>query len=172
MAKQVKMPSIPAVGDPALQTWVNGIHAVVDSLQSSAVAPNLPTNLQVTPIAGGNVIQFTRSNATIYTLYTSNTSDRSKAAQVALGTSNSYTDSVGVGGQVRWYWVEGLSQNGTSSGITSPKNGTTLALGTPAPVIPIQQQSYREVFDHSIGRLRPVIPTTDPQIPGQIPPKE
>lgn len=167
MAKQVKLPQIPNVGDPALQTWIQGVHSYIESLQSSSAAPNIPTSLQVTPIAGGNVVQFTRSNAVSYALYAGNTADRAKAAQVALGTSNSYTDNVGVGSQKRYYWIEGFSQNGVPSGVTSPANGTTLALGTPAPVIPIPVQSYAQVFDTALGRNRPVIATTDPAVSGQ-----
>lgn len=167
MPQQPKMPTLPTVADQALQDWITGVHAVIANLSVTVVAPNAPTSLQVTPIAGGNVIQFTRSNAVQYVLFMADTPDRAKAAQVNLGTSNSYTDNVGVGAKLRYYWVQGLSNNGIPSTLSPLRSGTTLALGTANPVIPIPVQSFAQVFDTTLDRNRPVIATTDPNVAGQ-----
>lgn len=161
MAQQIKLPTPPTVSDQSLQDWVNGIHQAVTNLTLASVAPGVPTNLSVTPIAGGNVIQFTRSNAVRTTLFMSDSPDRAGASQVDLGPSNSYTDNVGAGAQKRYYWVQGLSTNGIPSALSGIKSGTTLALGTPNPVVPIPTQSFAQVFDTTIDRNRPVISATD-----------
>lgn len=167
MSQQTKLPTPPTVSDQALQDWINGVHSVITNLSAASVAPNAPTSLQVTPIAGGNVIQFTRSNAARYVLFMSDTPDRAKASQVDLGPTNTYTDNVGVGAKLRYYWAQGLSTNGIPSTLSALKSGTTLALGTPNPVIPIPVQSFAQVFDTALDRNRPVIATTDPNVAGQ-----
>lgn len=166
------MPALPQVSDPQLQQWIEGLHEVVGNLQAATVAPNPPSSLTVTPVAGGNVIQFTRSNAQSYALYAGDTSDRSKAVQVDLRSSNSYTDTLGVGGSLRYYWVVGLAQSGQPSAILGPKTGTTLALGTPASPLPVVPPSYAQVYDTTLGRNRPVVSITDPTVAGQPTPSE
>lgn len=168
MAKPITtMPALPQIADPQLQQWAQGIHDVVSGLQAATLAPNAPSDLRVTPIAGGNVVQFTRSNAQSYTLYAGSSPDQSTATQVTLGTSNTYTENLGTPGTLRYYWVVGLSQSGTPSTLLGPKSGTTLALGTPAAPLPTVAASYAQVYDTTIGRNRPVIATTDPTVAGQ-----
>lgn len=165
--KPLKMPSLPAVSDPGLQTYLAGLHPIVERLLAQSAAPNAPTNLTVTPIGGGNVVQFTRSNAASHVLFISPTSDRAAASQVNLGTSNVYTDNVGAGGQTRYYWVQGLSQSGVPSAVSPPQRGVTLAPGASATVTPIPVQSAVKVFDTTINRDRPAIADTDPEVAGQ-----
>lgn len=172
MSKQLQLPTVPSVSDPALQTYLDQLHAVVAQLHLSAQQPNLPTNLTLTPGPGTVTVQFTRSNAITYTLYISPTPDRAGAVQVDLRSSNQYTDNVGVGGETRNYWVEGLNQSGISSGVTPPKSAITLALGTPATILPTVPQSYAQVFDTTLGRNRPVISTIDTEVAGQPAPAE
>lgn len=163
----ISMPALPQISDPQLQQWAQGIHDVVSGLYAATVAPNPPSDLRITPIAGGNVIQFTRSNAQSYSLYLGGSPDQSIATQVDLKSSNSYTDNLGLGGTLRYYWVVGLSQSGQPSTLLGPKSGTTLALGTPASPLPIVAASYAQVYDTTLGRYRPVISVTDPAVAGQ-----
>lgn len=169
---QIKLPTPPTVADQSLQDWIDGIHKAVSNLTQASVAPSTPTGLAITPIAGGNVIQFTRSNAVRTTLYMSNLPDRASAAQVDLGPSNTYTDNVGVGGQVRYYWVQGVSTAGIPSPVSGVRSGTTLALTAPNPVVPIAVQSFARVFDVTLDRTRPVISATDTTVAGQPTPAE
>lgn len=164
---QFELPSLPPVSDPQLYSYLSGLHQVVANITSQYQAPTPPTSLSVTPIAGGNVVRFTRCNAITYALYMGDSADRAKAQQVNLGSSATYTDNVGAGGVARWYWVEGLNQLGIPSTVTGPVTGTTLALGTPAAPLPAQAQSYATVFDTIIGRPRPVISAIDTEVAGQ-----
>lgn len=167
MAPQIKLPDVPHTGNVALDDYLNQLHNAVMPIIAAAQPPNLPSNLTVTPIAGGNVIQFTRSNGTSYNLYMSNSPDRSTATQQNLGTANSWTDNVGAGAVKRYYWVEGLNAQNLSSGITSPKSGTTLALGA-AATVPFVRPAQVEVFDVTVNRNVPYIagngqPSAQPQ---------
>lgn len=164
------IPAVPVVQDTTLASWMQAIHDVVKGLQQTVTPPQVPTGITVTPIGGGNVIQFTRSNATNVRLYHSTSADRSRAVIVDLGSNNGWTDTVGEGGVKKWYWLE--SVNSTSiSALAGPFIGTTLALGTPATISPTAAPSYRQVFDTTLNRLRPVVYDTDrvnaPKLPGQ-----
>lgn len=160
MTQQKPLPPVPRIQEGALYDYLRQLHDRVESLSSSSAAPNQPTNFSVTPVAGGNVVQFTRSNGVSYTLYMADSPNRAAAGQVSLGTANSFTDTVGAGDHKRYYWVEALSQTGTSSGVVGPRSGVTLALGT-ATTVPSVQPSFARVFDTTINRTRPVIATVD-----------
>lgn len=170
MPPQLPLPEVPRVDDPALYDYLTRLHAAVVPLVSASQPPNLPSSLTVTPIAGGNVVQFSRSNGVSFNLYLSDTPDRAAATQQNLGTGNSWTDAVGVGGKKRYYWVEAVNQNGLSSGVVGPRSGVTLALGATATV-PFVRPSQVVVFDTTIDRNRPDIatattPVAQPQVEG------
>lgn len=167
MNQTPKLPTLPTFSDSSQQQYFQGLHEVVSGLLASTAAPNAPTNLTVSSLPGGNTVQFTRSNAISYVLFMGNSADRSQATQVNLGSTNSYIDNVGRGAVARYYWVQGLSQSGTPSTITGPKSGTTGALGTAAPPLPIIPESYATVYDTTLGRNRPVISTVDTEVAGQ-----
>lgn len=168
MPPQLPLPEVPRVDDAALYDYLTRLHQAVIPLISAARPPNLPSSLTVTPIAGGNVVQFSRSNGVSFNLYLSDTPDRADATQQNLGTGNSWTDAVGVGGQKRYYWVEAVNQNGLSSGVVGPRSGITLALGSTATV-PFVRPSLVEVFDTTLNRTRPDIATsTNPVAQPQV----
>lgn len=156
MALNTKLPEVPRTQDAALNDYLTQLHAAVMPLIEAAQPPNLPSSLTVTPIAGGNVVQFTRSNGVSFNLYMGDSPDRAKAAQQNMGSGNSWTDNVGAGAVKRYYWVEALNQNGLSSGLTPPRSGTTLALGSPSAV-PFVRPSQVVVFDTTLNRNRPLI---------------
>lgn len=162
----IQFPSLPSVADPALQQYLADMHSIVYNLHTSGAVPNPPTNLTVTPIAGGNNVAFTRSNAVSYVLFIGNNPTRALARQVNLGTANAYTDQISVGGATRYYWVQGLNQSGQPSSLLGPKTGVTLPLGTPASPSTPPPQSFAKVFDTTINANRPVISTVDPQVSG------
>lgn len=157
---QTKIRDVPIVQDPGLRNFLSDMKRAVEEIQPTSVPPQAPTGLKVTPIAGGNVVQFTRSNATNFRLYHSTTSDRGAAVIVDLGSNNSYTDSVGDGGIQKWYWVEAVNSQSVSA-IVGPSTGTTLALGTPATVTPVSAPSYQTVYDTTLNRNRPVVYAVD-----------
>lgn len=158
MSLPVRLPEVPTGIDPALYNYLTLLHQAVVPIIAAQQPPNLVSSLTVTPIAGGNVIQFSRSNGVSFNLYLSDTPDRAAATQQNLQTANSWTDAVGIGGKLRYYWVEALNQSGASSGLVGPKSGTTLALGATA-TIPVIRPSQVEVFDTTIDRNRPDIAT-------------
>jgi hypothetical protein len=169
MAVQVpKIRAVPVTQDPSLSGFLNDLKKAVEAVSSASAPPQPVSSLSATPVSGGVVVQFTRSNATNFRLYASNTNDRSKATIVDLGSNNSYTDDVGSGGVDRFYWVEAISPTSSSpSPIAGPVSATTLALGTPATVTPPLQPSYGTVYDATLGHSRPVVYGTDFITPGK-----
>ena len=163
-----KIRSVPITQDSNLSGFLSDIKKVAEHLLSGSAPPQAPVGLKVTPIAGGNVVQFTRSNATNFRLYAGSTNDRSSARIIDLGSNNQYTDNLGDGGVDQWYWLEALSQtSSTPSDVVGPVKGTSLALGTSATVTPVQQPSYGTVYDTTIGARRPVVFGTDFVPPGK-----
>ena len=157
MASPVKIRSVPTTQDPGVNGILSDLKIAVESLYSAIPNPQPPTNLTATPIAGGVVLQFTRSNGVNFRVYYGSSSDRSKASFSDLGSNNSFTDTVGSGGVLRYYWVEAHSPaSSRPSPIAGPVSATTLALGTSATVAPPPTQSYRNTFDAVLHRTRPV----------------
>lgn len=162
MAQPVKIRSVPITQDPSVQGILSDLKSAVENMQSGSAPPLPPTNFSLTPVSGGISVQFTRSNATNFRLYSSETADRSKAQIVDLGSNNQYTDNLGEGGVQRYYWIEAISPTSNQpSQLVGPHTATSLALGTPASVIPPNQPSYGSVFDTTLGRQRPLVYGTD-----------
>jgi hypothetical protein len=147
---------------------MSDVKQAIDYLLSASAPPQPPTNLSVTPIAGANVIQFSRSNATNFRVYASPTLDRSKATVTDLGTNNSFTHALGAGGVDQYYWLEAISSSSsTPSSLVGPVKGTTLALGASATVTPPLSPSYATVYDTTLGIRRPVVYPDDRVTPGK-----
>lgn len=166
MAQQtIRIRSVPPLKDPGAHGIISDLKAAVESLQSTLVPPQTPTDLKVFPIPGGNQVQFARTNATNFRIYHSTTSNRADATFVDIGTSNTYNDQVGAGGVNKWYWVEALSSNQVSP-LVGPVQSVTLALGTSAPALPVAPIG-QQVFDTTIGRVRPTVFNQDHATPPQ-----
>lgn len=105
------------------------------AIQGLAFIPATPVNnLRVTPQPGGNLIDFTRTDGESYTLFINTTPSLNLATLVELGTSNRYTHAVGIGAVKYWYTVK--TNKGNLVGPFSLwKDGTTLAVGTPAAAV-------------------------------------
>lgn len=168
MAQQLKVRAVPVGVDPAVSGILSDLKIVAEHLLSQSPPPQPVTGLTATPIAGGAVVQFTRSNATDFRVYCGNTRDSSKAEIVDIGNNNKYTDTVGDGGVTRYYWVQAYaSTNQAPSAKVGPVSATTLPLGTAATVTPVQDPSYGTVYDTTIGTTRPVVFGTDFIPPGK-----
>jgi hypothetical protein len=162
---KTKLPAPPFTQDAALSGYLQSLHQVVSGLQAqSTQQPQTPTGLTCTPVAGGNVVSFTRSASSKFKLYISPTTDRTGATEIDLGNSNTYHHFAGSGGLLFYYWVEGLNTAGVSSGISAPVSGTTLGLATPAAVPIPTSQSYGKVHDTLSNTIRSIDYSTD-QIP-------
>jgi len=127
------IPEIPYdVSDPiALRRSLSEMRNALLRIESSRQPPAAPTNLAVTPVAGGNVVQFTRSGADRYILYASKNADIGNAVAIDLGLAVQYQDDVGKSAVARYYWVKGI-RGDMSSDFAGPVTGTTLALTTEA----------------------------------------
>lgn len=163
---KTKLPSPPTSLDPqGVLHYIQQSHKVLSALQSQAnQQPQVPTGITCTPVAGGNVISFTRSASAKYKLYISPTTSRTGATEIDLGNSNTYHDFAGAGALLRYYWVEGLSTAGISSGVSNPVSGTTLALTASATIPVPTSQSFGKVRDAQTNTVRPIDYVTD-QIP-------
>ena len=101
----------------------------------SIVIPATPVNnTRVTPQPGGNLIDFTRTDGESYTLFINTTPSINLSTLVELGTSNRYTHAVGIGGLKFWYAVK-TNKGNLVGPLSDWKDGTTLALTTPAAAV-------------------------------------
>jgi hypothetical protein len=111
------------------QIFLQTLVSTLKELQQTVIPPNPPSNLKVTPKAGGNIVQFTRSNGDVYALYKSTSPSLNGATRVDLGKANQYVDDVGDAGVTVFYWIFAKTNQLTSTTV-GPVSGTTLALGT------------------------------------------
>lgn len=121
-----------------LQSLVNAINL----LQVSVLPPNAPSQLTVTPTAGGNLIQFTRSNGDAYSVYRNTVNTPNGATRFDIGLANTYNDVIGTSGAAYFYWVKAkLGQ--LQSTLVGPVSGTTLGLNVSIvqPAQPAPSQS-------------------------------
>lgn len=153
---QIKIREVPLVEHAGLRDFLSDLKLVVEGLQTNAAPPPPPTNFKVTPVAGGNVVAFTRSAATNFRIYYGSSPQRGQAQFIDIGSNNQWTDTVGQGGITRYYWVEAINSTSVSQ-LVGPLSGTTLALTVPATVTPPPAQSFQQVFDTTLNRNRPVV---------------
>lgn len=161
MTTPIKIRSVPITQDPSLQGILTDLKQAVEQMSSATAPPLPPTNFQATPVSGGVNLTFTRSNATNFRLYAGPTPNRASASIIDLGSNNSYTHNLGGGGVQRYYWIEAISPtSNTPSNVVGPVAATSLPLGTAAPIL-TPPQSYRTVYDATLGRTRPAVFGTD-----------
>jgi hypothetical protein len=120
----------------------------------SRTPPRDPSNLQVTPLPGGNRVSFTRSDADYYILYYATTRDHSTAVAIDLGGGNEFNHLRGKGTEELFYWVQGFKHNGKSSNLVGPNSGTTLALGTNATLPLPPPSDDAPIKDDTTGRIK------------------
>lgn len=146
--KQIKLPSVPYDLDPRLRIFLQEVKNAIESTSPDTEPLDTVTNLRVTPIAGGNKIQFTKSNGEAYTLYIGTTQDITQAYAQGIGSQSEYDHIVAAAAVTRYYWVVTNATNKKDSLPAGPISGTTLALNTPV-VIPTPPPMYDP------GRRRP-----------------
>lgn len=132
-----------------IQTLVNAINL----LQTSVLPPNAPSALKVTPTAGGNLIQFTRSNGDSYSVYRNTVNTPHGAVRFDIGLANTYNDVIGTSGAKYFYWIKAkLGQ--LQSTLVGPVAGTTLGLNVsivqPAAVAPSQNPTQSDLESAAI----------------------
>jgi hypothetical protein len=128
---QTPIPEVPFDLPEPVRRYLTHLRNAVISVNDSIAPPEVVTNFTVTPMAGGNLIEFTRSNADFYSIYWSSGFDFDKAeVLVSLGQNSRYEDPIGAGGVTRYYWVAANRRNGLRA-ITDFVASTSLALGTP-----------------------------------------
>lgn len=108
--------------------WMTAVTNTLRTMVKSQTPPKPVTQPTVTPIAQGNVIDFTRTDADKYLIYHSTDNNFANAAAIDIGLSSRYFDAVGNGGIAKHYWVVPLKGNmiGPAS---PPGKGVTLAAG-------------------------------------------
>lgn len=139
--------------------FLTQLRNAVVQMQGQTQPPAGPTNFIVTPIAGGNVIQFTREvSADNTVLYSSPTASLNDAGLHAnLGYSTSYTDNVGQGSVTKYYWLRSY-RGPTQGAIVGPVKGTTLALGTSTTLPANPPESSLSVTNSQTGNtIQPAV---------------
>jgi hypothetical protein len=138
------VPKLPASQlHPQVADLLNQMRDAIVQLQGSKSAPNPVTNISITPLPGGNRIQFTKSDADSYTLFWSDTPNFGESSPIDLGIANSYNDNFGLAGMKRYYWIKPKRIGGQDGRVQGPLAGISLALGTvanPTPTIPPSQR--------------------------------
>lgn len=150
----IKLKTVPQDLPVHHQQFLTDLRNAVLELQGSHSPANIPTNLKVTPVAGGNVVQFTRgTNAAGHTLYMASFPNFAAATPVQLGQNAQHIDSVGIGGVLRYYWVRSFDGTGKGSTLVGPISSRTLALGATATVSKPPPPSSPLAVDATTGQL-------------------
>jgi hypothetical protein len=129
---------VPIGVEPALRAHLNDMRQVVLKLQGAQEPPGPVVNLAITPLPGGNLLQWTTVDADYYQILWGNSPDISKATQAFVGPGNQYADIFGAVA-TRWYWVWSLKNNGQRSVVPAgPVSGMSGALVTAVipPIVP------------------------------------
>lgn len=128
MPADVGHPALPRNVSPDQDLFNRWALNRIINLEAELIPPTRVTNFRVTPIAGGNIIDFTRCDGDNYILYLNTTASTDGAVRVELGQANRYTDNVGQASVKKYYAVK--AKKGRLEGLPSDwKSGTTLALG-------------------------------------------
>ncbi len=129
-----QFPEVPSSVDPGLRRLLTELRNSAQRQEVNRIPPTVVSNVQVTPVAGGNLVTFTRSaDAEGYLVRISSTPswNASKDIQADIGDSNVYRDETGAGSVTRYYQI--VSKNGQLfSQPSSPVKATSLAPGTAA----------------------------------------
>jgi hypothetical protein len=122
---------VPQHLDARTQSFLSDLRENVLALRAQQTAPSIPTNLHVTPISFGNILQWTRPvNADFSEVLWNTTPNPATANVVSVGDAAQYTDNIGQANVTRYYWVRAGKNNGVRSAVTSPIAGKSLASGT------------------------------------------
>jgi len=126
---------VPQHLDRLTRSFLTDMRENVLALRTQQAPPSVPTNLKVTPISFGNVLQWTRPvNADFVEVLWNTTPDPTKANVVFVGDAAQWTDNIGQANVKRYYWVRSGKNNGVRSAVAPPLAGTSLASGS--PVVP------------------------------------
>jgi hypothetical protein len=120
------------VGIPKdLRDFLQDLQGQVVSLRGTQQPLPTPTNFKVTPMAFGNLLQWTRSlGADYYEVLWAATANNTQANVQGVGDSAQWFDNVGQAAVKRYYWVRAKKYLGNTSLLTPGLSGTTLASGT------------------------------------------
>lgn len=122
-----------------VRQFLRDIRQAVVDLRGPKSPPTVPTNFKVTPLAFGNLLQWTRGvNADGTEVLWNSTASLAGAVVIDAGSGNQHVDYVGNSGIKRFYWVRSYDAHAPVRSIEAgPLAGTTLASGTgvtpPAP---------------------------------------
>lgn len=147
---------IPTNIDEGLRGFLTDLKEQVQSLRGTQIPLAQPTNFKVTPMAFGNLLQWTRIiGADYYEVLWSTTANNQKANIQGVGDSAQWFDAVGNVGVKRFYWVRARKFLGAASALTPGFSGTTLAsnTGTVPPTPP--PASHILVLDQQTGHVIP-----------------
>ena len=147
---------IPVGIDRDLRDFLVDLQEQVKSLRGTQQPLAQPTNFKVTPMAFGNLLQWTRvTGAEYYEVLWSTTADNTKSNIVGVGDSAQWFDNIAQVGVKRFYWVRGRKYLGASSPLTPGFSGTTLAsnVGTNPPTPP--PASHILILDQQSGHVIP-----------------
>lgn len=140
------------------EAW-NAMRNAILELRPSQIPPTPPTNVTVTPMAGGNLVQFTRSDGDQYVLYWNDIPSVNGSIRIDLGQANEYLHEIGAVGVRIYYWIK-AKKGQMESVLSGVKTGTTLALGT--VVVPPEPPAASEfpVTSDETGEILPGRPTS------------
>ena len=118
--------------DPQLRAHLMDMYQTVLSLRGAQEPPKVVPNLNVTPLPGGNLVQWTTNDADYYQVLWSPNPSINNAQQAFAGLANQFADVFGAGATTRYYWVYSWKNNGQRSTTPAgPFAGTSGAVGTP-----------------------------------------
>ena len=125
----MKIPQIPNKFDwMNVRLVLNQMRNALIEIQKTTMAPRPVINLTATGKPLGILIQFTRTDGDSYVIYRNTTAQINGAVKVELGNNGIWTDELGAGALVRYYWVK-ARKGSIESTLTGPVSATSLVAG-------------------------------------------
>jgi hypothetical protein len=126
---------------PQLKSHLMDVYQTVLSLRGAQEPPKAPPNFNATPLPGGNLLQWTVTDADYYQILWSASPSIAGAQQAFSGQGNQYSDIFGAPNITRWYWIYAWKNNGqrstTPAGPLSSVSGVlTTPVTPPTPPTP------------------------------------
>ena len=109
--QQHGIPEVPNHLDPTTQTFLRQLKIAVLKKVGDGVPARPIINGKVIPGPLANTVQWTRTDADYYMVYSSPTNDITKATSHDVGDSQQFTDYTGAKDVTRFYWVQACKEN-------------------------------------------------------------
>jgi hypothetical protein len=152
----INVPEVPTHLDVRTRGFLTQLRQAVLNIQGNLTPAQPVSNLKCTPVAAGNIVQWTRSDADQYVVLVSPSADIAAAVSYSAGSAQQWFDNIGKGVIKHYYWVQAIKYGAPVGSPQGPVSGTSLAQGTDTVVPAAPPASNIAQRDSTTGRQRAI----------------